>query len=115
MINFIKSNNLMGGEVKCLWIDNNKKIIAFKKNHYLWVFNFHPENSYKKFQLPIHSEGTFQVVLDTDREEFGGFNRIDSKILYKVKYLSKISKDRGIEFYLPCRCGIVFKKVCTNE
>lgn len=115
MINFIKSNNLMGGEVKCLWINNNKKIIAFKKNHYLWVFNFHPENSYKKFQLPIHSEGTFQVVLDTDREEFGGFNRIDSKILYKVKYLSKISKDRGIEFYLPCRCGIVFKKVSTNE
>ena len=115
MIDLIKKNNLMGGQVKCLWLDNSKKIIAFSKKDYIWIFNFHPENSFPSFKLPLHKEGVFKVILDTDQVEYGGFNRVSHNVLYGVRKLRKEAKDRGIEIYLPNRCGMVLKKVKDHE
>src|SRR5699024_4290126 len=60
-----------------LWIDQDRKIIAFSKGGLLYLFNFHPSYSETHFFLPAHTigEGDYQVVFDTDGDQFGGQNR----------------------------------------
>lgn len=98
------------------WIDriyenNNDKVIAFTRGDLLFVFNFHPVNSFTDYGIPV--SGRFRVVLDTDDPLFGGFNRIDRDRVY----LSIRRAERNIlnvplylYLYLPSRTGIVLKR-----
>lgn len=53
------------------------KVIAFERAGLLFVFNFHPTNSFTDYRIGIDEAGTYSVVLSTDDREFGGFDRID--------------------------------------
>jgi 1,4-alpha-glucan branching enzyme len=87
------------------------KIIAFTRGDYLFVFNFHPTNSFTDYGIPI--TGKFKIVLDSDDPAFGGFNRIDRNVIY-----SSVSKAERytlnvpfhLYLYLPSRTALVFKK-----
>ena len=87
------------------------KIIAFIRGDYLFVFNFHPTNSFTDYGIPI--TGKFKIVIDSDDPLFGGFNRIDRSVTY-----SSVRKAERYTFnvpfrlylYLPSRTALVFKK-----
>ncbi|MBP2641109.1 MAG: glgB1 [Firmicutes bacterium] len=112
MIHLMSEEGLMGGGVpQVLWIDQNRKIIAFRKKDYVFIFNFHPTNSYDGFELPVHETASFQVVLDTDEERFGGHNRISHNTIYEAGHLSGFSDFSGILIYVPSRTAMVLKKV----
>jgi len=116
MIKLMSAEGLMGGGVPVsLWIDQDRKIIAFKKKDFVFLFNFHPSESYSAFELPIHSDGSFQVVLDTDEERFGGHKRISREITYKTDALAMNNDYTGIVIYSPCRTAIVLKKILEKE
>ncbi len=51
------------------------KVIAFIRGDLLFVFNFHPVNSFTDYGIPV--KGKFTVRIDSDDPAFGGFNRID--------------------------------------
>lgn len=55
------------------------KVVAFERAGLLFVFNFHPTNSFTDYRVGVDAPGTYQVVLTTDDDIFGGFNRIDKK------------------------------------
>jgi len=112
MIQLMSEDGLMGGGVpQVLWIDQNRKIIAFRKKDYIFIFNFHPTNSYAGFELPVHETASFQVVLDTDEERFGGHMRISHNTIYVSDPLSGFPGSAGIVVYSPSRTAMVLKKV----
>ena len=107
-----KGNNLMGGGVpQALCIDQDKKIIAFRKQDFIFLFNFHATESYPKLELPLDEVNRFQVVLDTDEERFGGQMRIGHDTIYETARLSLKEHDTGIVLYAPCRTAMVLRKV----
>lgn len=110
MVHFMKKNKLMGNDSFRLWLDNDRKVIAFRNGDFVFIFNFHPQNSYESFNIPIHDKGDFQVALDTDRQEFGGYMRISDKVVYESKQLEGSEYD-GIKIYLPSRTAMVLKKL----
>ncbi|MDO5047569.1 MAG: alpha-amylase family glycosyl hydrolase [Anaerococcus sp.] len=110
MIAFVKENDQLSSEIFRLWIDNDRKIIAFRNKDLVYIFNFHPENSYESFQLPIHDQGDFEVVMDTDQEEFGGSGRISHDYIYKSTRLQGTDYD-GIKIYIPARTGLALRKI----
>ncbi len=112
MVHFMSGENLMGGGVpQSLWLDQDKMLIAYRKQDYIFIFNFHPTNSYAELQLPIHEEGGFQVVLDTDEGRFGGHMRIAHATIYETSTLTNFPDFSGIVIYAPNRTGMVLKKV----
>jgi len=112
MVHFMSGENLMGGGVpQSLWLDQEKMLIAYRKQDYIFIFNFHPTNSYAELQLPIHEEGGFQVVLDTDEGRFGGHMRIAHATIYETSTLTNFPDFSGIVIYAPNRTGMVLKKV----
>ncbi|PMD56232.1 glycoside hydrolase family 13 protein [Hyaloscypha bicolor E] len=54
------------------------KVIVFERAGLLWIFNFHPTKSYPDYRVGVEEAGTYRVVLNTDKKDYGGFERIDS-------------------------------------
>ena len=65
--------------------------------------------SYTDYRIPV--TGRYIIVLDTDRKEFGGFDRIDRNIIYisSRSQGEKLNTPMKISLYIPARTGIVFK------
>ncbi|MDU6063702.1 MAG: alpha amylase C-terminal domain-containing protein [Anaerococcus sp.] len=110
MLDQILKNKQLGNDIFRLWLDNDRKVIAYRNKDIVYIFNFHPQNSYDSFQVPIHDKGKFKVILDTDDEEFGGLGRISKEFIYESKNLENTDYD-GIEIYIPSRTALALKKV----
>ena len=110
MLAFAEENHQLGNDTYRLWLDNDRKIIAFRNKDIVYLFNFHPTNSYESFHLPIHDTGDFKVVMDTDEPRFGGFDRISHGVTYHTEKLPGTDYD-GIKIYIPSRTALALKKV----
>jgi 1,4-alpha-glucan branching enzyme len=57
------------------------KMLVFERAGLLFIFNFHPVNSYTDYRVGIEEAGEYHVVLTSDHKRFGGFDNIqmDSK------------------------------------
>jgi 1,4-alpha-glucan branching enzyme len=87
------------------------KIIAFTRGDLLFVFNFHPANSFTDYGIPV--TGKFKIVLDSDNPKFGGFDRIDRSVIYRsVRKAERntLNVPFRLYLYLPSRTALVFKK-----
>jgi 1,4-alpha-glucan branching enzyme len=92
--------------------ENNKdKIIAFSRGDLIFVFNFHPSNSYTDYG--IQCRGHFRIVLDSDDPEFGGFDRIERSRTYtsirKTEH-QHVDDPLYLYLYLPARTALVFHR-----
>ncbi|KAF3446892.1 hypothetical protein FNV43_RR12072 [Rhamnella rubrinervis] len=56
------------------------KVIVFERGDLVFVFNFHPENSYDGYKVGCDLPGKYRVALDSDSREFGGLGRVGHDI-----------------------------------
>lgn len=58
------------------------KIIVFERAGVLFVFNFHPTQSFADYRVGIEEPGEYRIVLCSDDKQFGGFGRIDTNVSF---------------------------------
>jgi 1,4-alpha-glucan branching enzyme len=92
-------------------MDQEQKIVAYQKKDYVFVFNFHPVNSYAGFQLPLNDAGNFRVMFDTDEKRFGGQERISHDVTYAADPLPELSARCGSVIYIPSRTAMVLRRI----
>lgn len=109
MLKFVQKYKQLGSTIFRLWLDNDRKVIAFRNKEIIYIFNFHPTNSYESFAIPIHDTGKFRTVLDTDESRFGGLNRISKDYIYTAEKLECTDYD-GIKIYIPSRTALALEK-----
>ena len=109
MLKFAQKHKQLGSTIFRLWLDNDRKVIAFRNKEIIYIFNFHPTNSYESFAIPIHDTGKFRTVLDTDESRFGGLNRISKDYIYTAEKLECTDYD-GIKIYIPSRTALALEK-----
>lgn len=80
------------------------KLLVFERAGLLFVFNFHPTNSYPDRSVWV-PKGKYKVVLDTDWQEFGGFGRIDRSVSLES------SENGELKVYIPSRTGLVLRRL----
>ena len=108
MIHLLSDEKILQKKEENRWMHQDDKLIIYNKGNVEFIFNFHPEKSFEGYFVPVPKEGTYEVILTTDDETFGGSNRVDKKYKYKAK---KMADGRcGFQCYLPSRCAIVMKK-----
>ncbi|KAK1303468.1 hypothetical protein QJS10_CPB11g02131 [Acorus calamus] len=56
------------------------KVIVFERGDLVFVFNFHPENTYEGYKVGCDLPGKYRVALDSDASEFGGHGRVYYKV-----------------------------------
>lgn len=52
------------------------KVIVFERGDIVFVFNFHPKNTYSGYKIGCDMPGKYRVALDSDALEFGGHGRV---------------------------------------
>ena len=106
MVKTIKENKiLMSAGAKQVHMDSANKVMVFERNGLLFIFNFSTENSIfgYKFRTPV--DGSYRIILNSDKEEFHGFDRVDDTIDYTT------DSDRLLSIYLTNRTALVMKKI----
>ncbi|KAH7850015.1 hypothetical protein Vadar_026561 [Vaccinium darrowii] len=56
--------------------NEDDKVIVFERGNLVFVFNFHPENTYDGYKVGCDLPGKYRVALDSDALEFGGRGRV---------------------------------------
>jgi len=90
--------------VKQINMDADNKVIIFEKAGLLFIFNFSANNSIFDYRFNVPEKGNYKIILNSDRSEFGGFNRVDDKITYSTNEAQQLS------IYLTNRTALVMKK-----
>lgn len=110
MLSLIKDYNIMDQETTQLWIEQDNKLLAFRRGDLIFLFNFHPTYSYENFNLPTHEYGKYQVIFSSDDPKYGGHERISKDTTYETKEI--LGTDfTGITIYIPNRSALVLKKI----
>lgn len=87
-----------------LHLDPDKKILAFERAGLIFIFSFHPTESFLAFPIRVPEFGSYENILDSDRKEFGGFERLDPNVNYPT------DKNQSVLLYIPNRTMMVLKK-----
>ncbi len=109
-VNLIRENELYDHGCDPSKIDEGDKIIAFTRNNYFFVFNFHPTNSYTDYGFAI-DQGKYQCVLSTDESRFGGYDNIHLSSVHRTTVERSFGLKQRLNLYLPARTAQVLKKL----
>ena len=84
-------------------------VIAYERAGLLFVFNFHPSNSYTDYGLAVDA-GKYNTLLCSDQPEFGGFGRFDTGIVHRSVVERSFGFKQNLKLYLPSRTGIILQR-----
>lgn len=90
---------------------NGDKVIVFERGGCVFVFNFHPSQSYSDYKIGVGAAGKYKMVLDTDAEEFGGHKRLDHNVEFFTKPDAFNDRPNSLMVYIPSRVAVVLAKV----
>ena len=52
------------------------KVVAYERAGLLFVFNFHPTESFTDYRVGVDVPGEYTIVLTSDEKRFGGFENV---------------------------------------
>jgi len=87
------------------------KVIVFERGQLVFALNFHPTQSLTDYKIGVQIPGKYKIVLDSDREEFGGHKRNDPNADFFTSAEPYCNRAHSMKVYLPCRCALVFGPV----
>jgi 1,4-alpha-glucan branching enzyme len=91
-----------------LTVNNNDKVIGFKRGELMVVMNFNPVTSFAGYGIPV--KGKFRIILNTDDQMFGGQGRIDAgQVYFSIPDHERygVTAPHHLRLYLPARTAIV--------
>lgn len=86
------------------------KVLAYHRGLFLFVFNFHPTQSFTDYGIPL-GPGKYTIELNTDSGKFGGYDRIQEDIPYYTLPSGGLNSQHYLKLYLPARTAVVLKRV----
>ena len=77
MMNLDKRYDFLAHEHQ--WVSTaceERKLIVAERGPLIFVFNFHPTNTYEDLEIGVGMPGKYRITLDTDAWDFGGKGRV---------------------------------------
>eukprot|EP00195_Chlamydomonas_chlamydogama_P012705 CAMPEP_0202890322 /NCGR_PEP_ID=MMETSP1392-20130828/769_1 /ASSEMBLY_ACC=CAM_ASM_000868 /TAXON_ID=225041 /ORGANISM="Chlamydomonas chlamydogama, Strain SAG 11-48b" /LENGTH=858 /DNA_ID=CAMNT_0049573871 /DNA_START=126 /DNA_END=2702 /DNA_ORIENTATION=- len=95
------------------WISrqcNGDKMIVVERGDLLFVFNFHPTNSYTDYRVGCKEGGEYKVVLSSDEEVFGGYRNVtkDNDATFRTQPGNHDNRPYWLQVYAPSRTVVVY-------
>ena len=114
MVGLVRQESVLDEKPELFVQDEEKKILIFKRKNCIFALNFNPTASFADYAFAAPA-GKYEVVLNTDENEFDGFSRLKTG---EVHYSIPVKSDNGdarynesLSLYLPSRCALVLKKI----
>ena len=112
MLRVLKNEkNIQKTPVKEIWHNDSDQILAFMRGDLIFIFNFNPVKSFTDYGFLVPT-GTYEVILNTDAKEFGGFGLADDSVSHITNYDPLYVEERKewLKMYIPARSAVVLKK-----
>lgn len=90
--------------------NENDKVLVFERGGLLWIFNFHPTQSYSDYRIGVEEAGVYRIVIDTDAQDFGGFGRIAHDTRFFTTDFSWNGRKNFTQVYVPTRTALVSRR-----
>ncbi|MBQ7486523.1 MAG: alpha amylase C-terminal domain-containing protein, partial [Clostridia bacterium] len=112
MISLVRKYHVLeGGMANCLRQHEEDQLLVYERMGCIFVFNFHPTKTQNPMFIPVPEKSDYRVILSSDAKEFGGFENIDTSVIYHPWSHDDQMGD-GILFYMPPRTCVVLRP-CT--
>ena len=112
MLKVVKGEkNFIKMPVQEIWHNDGDQVLAFMRGDLVFVFNFSPTHSYTDYGFLV-PEGAYNVVLNSDAKEFGGYGFADDDVTHLTNYDPIYEQDKKgwLKLYIPARSAVVLKK-----
>ena len=87
------------------------KVLAFVRGDLLFVFNFHPVNSYTDYGVLVPPATAWRHLFDSDEVRFGGQGRVAAGQTFEPAVVpDRDELVQQIRLYLPARTALVLKR-----
>ena len=93
--------------IEQLMLHEDTRQLAFRRGPLVFLFNFHPTESFVSLRVPVPEPCDYRVILDTDAAEFGGAGLLAVPTQYPWQQVPMYSRDQSIQIYLPARSAQV--------
>ena len=113
MVHLLRSvKDMQDTPVVEVWHNDGDQVLAYSRKNLIFVFNFHPNKSFTDYGFLV-PKGAYDVVLNTDNPDFGGFGSSDDSIRHFTNFDPVYKKDKKewLKLYIPARSAVVLKKV----
>ncbi|KAI0005161.1 glycoside hydrolase superfamily [Russula compacta] len=87
------------------------KVIVFERAGLLFIFNFHPTNSFTDYRVGVETAGEYKIVLSSDDKQYGGFENVDVNSRFVTTPLEWNGRKNWLQVYTPSRTAIVLGRV----
>ena len=82
-------------------------MIVFERAGLLWIFNFHPSESYTDYRVGVDEPGTYRIVLNTDNKALGGHGNVDESQRMFTTDFAWNNRRNFLQVYVPARSAMV--------
>ena len=103
MVHYVKRERILSGELRQLYVDEERKVLIFSRGNSIFAFNFNPTASFEDFRFRA-PEGEYAMAFNSDESRFGGFSRLGEAERHATA-------DGCLSLYLPSRVALVLKKI----
>lgn len=104
------------------------KVVVYERAGLLFVFNFHPSQSFTDYRVGVQEPGEYKIILSSDEKRFGGFDNISLTSTFfttdlewhgrknfiqvhdAFEHRSDLNTKNVLQVYIPCRTCIVLAK-----
>ncbi|KMT12761.1 hypothetical protein BVRB_4g088550 [Beta vulgaris subsp. vulgaris] len=91
-------------------VNDDTMVISYMRGPLLFIFNFHPTNSYERYSVGVEEAGEYQIILNTDEKKYGGRDIISSEQYLKRSIRKRIDGLQDcLQVLLPSRTAQVYK------
>ncbi len=97
--------------IEQILIHEDSRQLAFRRGPLVFVFNFHPTESYTNLRIPVPDPKDYKVILDTDEARFGGFGRVVPGASYPKQDVPMYGRQQSVQIYLPNRSAQVLAPI----
>ncbi|XP_049851511.1 LOW QUALITY PROTEIN: 1,4-alpha-glucan-branching enzyme-like [Schistocerca gregaria] len=84
------------------------KVIVYERGNLVFVFNFHPTQSYFSYLVGVPSDHPYQIILDSDWKEFDGHCRNDPSCVFHPTAKPQNNRPFSMQVYSPSRTAVVY-------
>ncbi|KAK9268488.1 hypothetical protein L1049_000240 [Liquidambar formosana] len=91
-------------------VNDTTMVISYIRGPLLFIFNFHPTNSYERYSVGVEEAGEYRVILNTDEIQYSGQGLVKDDQYHQKTISRRVDGLRNcLEVPLPCRTAQVYK------
>lgn len=92
-----------------LYIHEDNKLMVFRRGPLVFLFNFHPTQSYSDYWLGAPDPNDYRLILNTDDPWFGGHGIVQTGQIYHWQDVKMHGKPHAMQVYIPARTAQVLE------